>query len=137
MNHWLVKSDPESWSWQDHLRAHSAEWDGVRNHQAKGYLKAMAMGDHAFFYHSGDQRCICGIVRVVKTYYPDPTDKTHRFGMVDFQIVKPFVEPVTLARIKCDARLQQLVLVRNSRLSVQPVDPASWKIICRMSQGTP
>jgi predicted RNA-binding protein with PUA-like domain len=132
MNYWLVKSEPETWSWADHVADGTSEWDGVRNHQAKLNLQAMKRGDRAFFYHSGKEKQIVGIVRVVKTYYPDPTDKTDRFGMVDFKVVKPLKNPVTLARIRQDKRLNDLPLIKNTRLSVQPVDDASWQIICNM-----
>ena len=94
----------------------------------------MARGDKALFYHSGQEKQIVGIVSVVKTYYPDPTDPTGRFGMVDFKAGGPLKTPVTLARIKADKRLKDLALVKNTRLSVQPVDAPSWRIICRMGK---
>lgn len=130
MKYWLIKSEPSTWSWADHVRAGTTEWDGVRNHQAKLNLQAMARGDEALFYHSGKEKRIMGFVNVVRTYYPDPTDPTGRFGMVDFKAAGPMNAPVTLAQIKADNRLANLALVRNTRLSVQPVDAASWKIIC-------
>ena len=134
MNYWLVKSEPGTWSWVDHQKAprKTAEWDGVRNHQAANNLKAMRRGDRAFFYHSGKERQIVGIVQVVREYYPDPTDKTERFGMVDFKAVKSVTTPVTLAAIKTNAKLADLALVRQSRLSVMPLTAAHWKIICKM-----
>lgn len=134
MAYWLVKSEPETWSWDDQVKAKTTGWDGVRNHQAANNMKAMALGDLAFFYHSGDERQIVGIVEVTKLYRPDPSDESGRFGMVDVKAVKPFAEPVTLAQIKADPRLKDLTLVRNSRLSVQPVDKASWTQICKLGK---
>jgi predicted RNA-binding protein with PUA-like domain len=130
--HWLVKSEPETWSWDDHVKKGVEPWNGVRNFQAAANLKAMKKGEKAFFYHSGESREIVGVVEVVKTYYPDPTDKTCRFGMVDFRARRPLAKPVTLAAIKADPALSRLALVRQSRLSVMPVDDQSWARICRM-----
>ena len=129
MAYWLVKSEPEAWSWEDHVKAGVAEWDGVRNHQAAGNLRAMKKGDEAFFYHSGAERRIMGTLRVVKEYYPDPTDPSGRFGMVDFEARTPFKTPVTLAEIKADGRLDHLALVRQPRLSVMPIDAEAWRLI--------
>lgn len=129
---WLVKSEPETWSWDDHVKNGVEPWNGVRNFQAAANLKAMKKGDRAFFYHSGESREIVGIVEVVKTYYPDPTDKTGRFGMVDFRARQPFKIPVMLAAIKAEPRLAHLALVRQSRLSVMPIDDEAWARICRM-----
>jgi predicted RNA-binding protein with PUA-like domain len=130
MNYWLVKSEPETWSWDDQVAKKVEHWDGVRNHQAANNMKAMKVGDRAFFYHSGGERAIVGIVRVVKTYYPDPSDASGRFGMVD-------VEAVALAQIKAEPALARLALVRQSRLSVMPVDAESWKRICRLGGVRP
>ena len=132
MAHWLVKSEPGTWSWDDQLRDGVTYWDGVRNHQAANNMKAMQNGDTCFFYHSGKDREIVGIVEVVKEYYPDHTDASGRFGMVDVKTVKPLASPVTLAQIKADERLKDLLLVRQSRLSVMPIDDESWRIICEM-----
>ncbi|MDH3585096.1 MAG: EVE domain-containing protein [Phycisphaerae bacterium] len=129
---WLVKSEPGTWSWDDQKQARTTEWDGVRNHQAANNLKAMKVGDLAFFYHSGKEKQVVGIVKVVRTYYPDPSDASGRFGMVDVRVGKTLAEPVTLAQIKAEPRLAELALVRQPRLSVMPVDAGSWKIICRM-----
>jgi predicted RNA-binding protein with PUA-like domain len=107
-------------------------WDGVRNYQASNNMKAMKIGDLCFFYHSVNEKRIVGIVEVAKEYYPDHTDKSGRFGMVDVKAVKPMPNPVTLADIKAHPDLQELPLVRQSRLSVSPVDDKSWKIICEM-----
>ncbi len=134
MAYWLMKSEPGAWSWEDQVKAGTAEWDGVRNHQAANNMKAMKLGDRAFFYHSVNEKQIVGIVEVVKLYYPDPSDASGRFGMVDVKAVKPFVEPVTLAQIKSEPKLQELALVRQSRLSVLPVDKAEWALICKMGK---
>lgn len=132
MAHWLVKSEPDTWSWNDHVGKGVEPWNGVRNFQAAANLKAMKKGERAFFYHSGESREIVGVVEVARTYYPDPTDKTGRFGMVDFRAGRPLTKPVTLAAIKADPRLAHLALVRQSRLSVMPIDDRSWARICRM-----
>ena len=130
MAYWLVKSEPGTWSWEDHVKKAVQGWEGVRNFQATNNMKAMTVGDRAFFYHSGEERRVLGILEVVKPYHPDPTDKSGRFGMVDFKAGLAFKTPVTLADIKADKRLRHLALLRQSRLSVQPVDAAAWKIIC-------
>ena len=134
MAYWLIKSEPGAWSWEDQLRDGVAEWDGVRNHQAANNMKAMQPGDRAFFYHSVDEKRIVGIVEVVKTYYPDPSDPSGRFGMVDVKALKPMSRPVTLAEIKAEPRLGELALVRQSRLSVLPVGPEEWALICAMGE---
>lgn len=134
MAYWLVKSEPGTWSWDDQVKAKVTGWDGVRNYQAANNMKAMALGDLAFFYHSGDEKQIVGIVEVVKLYRPDPSDASGRFGMVEVKAVKPFVEPVTLAQVKAEPRLKDLTLVRNSRLSVQPVGEEEWALICKMGK---
>ena len=136
MRYWLVKSEPGSWSWDDHVRVSVEPWNGVRNYQAANNMKAMKIGDKAFFYHSVKEKRIVGIVEVVKEYYPDPSDASGRFGMVDFKALKPVPNPVTLADIKADERLHDLALIRQSRLSVVPVDQASWDIICGMGGVT-
>ena len=132
MQYWLVKSEPGSWSWDDHVRVGVEPWNGVRNYQAANNMKAMQIGDKAFFYHSVKEKRIVGIVEVVKEYYPDPSDASGRFGMVDFKALEPVPNPVTLADIKADERLHDLALIRQSRLSVVPVDRSSWDIICGM-----
>ncbi|MCH8036575.1 MAG: EVE domain-containing protein [Proteobacteria bacterium] len=137
MAFWLMKSEPGAWSWDDQVRAGSAEWDGVRNYQAANNLKAMKRGDRAFFYHSVNEKRIAGIVEVVKAYYPDPSDASGRFGMVDVKALRPFEKPVTLAQIKAAPDLAGLALVRQSRLSVLPVNEDEWKIICRMGATRP
>ena len=134
MAHWLIKSEPNTWSWDDHVRDGTAEWDGVRNHQAANNLKAMKIGDTAFFYHSVNEKQIVGIVEVVKESYPDPSDEKGRFVMVDFKAVKPMKRPVTLAEIKAEPRLEGLALIRHSRLSVMPVEDAHWDLLCAMGE---
>lgn len=134
MAYWLFKSEPGTWSWEDQVKAgkKGEHWDGVRNYQADNNMKAMRKGDLGFFYHSVNEKRIVGIVKVIREHYPDHTDPKGRFGMVDVQAVKPVPNPVTLADIKAEPRLQDLALVRQSRLSVTPVDPESWALICRM-----
>jgi predicted RNA-binding protein with PUA-like domain len=132
MKYWLVKSEPETYSWQQMQNDNVTTWDGVRNYQASNNMKAMKIGDQAFFYHSGKERRIVGIVEVVKEYYPDHTDKTGRFGMVDVKFRGELGKPVTLAEIKADERLSELALVKQSRLSVSPIDAKSWQIILKL-----
>ncbi len=134
MAYWLVKSEPGTWSWDDQVKAKTTGWDGVRNYQAANNMKAMALGDLCFFYHSVNEKQIVGIVEVTKLYHPDPSDESGRFGMVEVKAVKPFVEPVTLAQIKAEPRLKGLALVRQSRLSVLPVGKAEWDLICKMGR---
>jgi predicted RNA-binding protein with PUA-like domain len=131
-----MKTEPDTWSWQDQVNKRVTSWDGVRNYQAANNLKAMQVGDLCLFYHSGDEKRIVGIVEVSKTYYPDPSDETGRFGMVDVKMVKPFANPVTLATIKSEPRLQHLALVKQSRLSVMPIDNDSWKFILTLGETT-
>jgi len=135
MNFWLMKSEPSSWSWQDQIdRGDLGEgWDGVRNHQASNNMKAMQIGDLAFFYHSVNEKQIVGIVEVIALYHPDPTDASGRFGMVTVKAVKSMSKPVTLADIKGDERLQDMALVRQARLSVTPVSKDQCDII--MAKG--
>jgi predicted RNA-binding protein with PUA-like domain len=130
--YWLVKSEPESFGWDEQV-AHKVEpWTGVRNHTAKNNLKAMRQGDRAFFYHSGASREIVGIVEVVREAYPDPTAEDGSWVCVDMRAVGSMPKPVTLAVIKSDPRLADLPLVRLSRLSVSPVPAPHWKLICEM-----
>ena len=136
MNYWLMKSEPSTWSWQNQLdRGQAGEgWDGVRNHQASNNMKAMEIGDLAFFYHSVNEKQIVGIAEVIQLYHPDPTDASGRFGMVTIRAVKSMKVPVTLAQIKADNRLQEMALVRQSRLSVTPVSADQWAIIMSMGK---
>lgn len=135
MAHWLFKSEPSTWSWDQQVAAGAKGtfWNGVRNHLAKQQLMAMKKGERGFFYHSNDERAIVGIVEVIKTYYPDHTDETGKFGMVDVKAVKAVKRPVTLADIKAEPRLADMVLVNNSRLSVQPVTDAEWAVVMEMA----
>ena len=129
-----MKSEPETWSWDEQVKA-GAEgegWDGVRNYQASNNMKQMKKGDLCFFYHSVKERDVVGVVKVVKEYHPDPTDKSNRFGMVSVCAVKPLKKNVNLDQIKNDKRLQHLALVKQSRLSVMPIDKKSWTIICNL-----
>lgn len=132
MTYWLIKSEPHTWSWKDQVEKGTTFWDGVRNYQASNNLKAMQKGELAFFYHSGEERQIMGLVEVVKTYYPDPSDPTGRFGMVDVKTVKPFSHPVGLKEIKENPHLQHLALVKQPRLSVMPIDEEAWNILIEM-----
>ena len=132
MNYWLMKTEPSTWSWDMQVKKKVESWNGVRNHQAAANMKAMKLGDRAFFYHSVDEKQIVGIVEVCKLYYPDPTDETGKFGMVDVKAVMPLKTPVTLQQIKAEPKLKHLQLVTHSRLSVQQVDAASWKLICKL-----
>lgn len=134
MAYWLMKTEPGAWSWEDQVKAGTAEWDGVRNYQAANNMKAMQKGDRAFFYHSVNEKRIVGIVEVAREYYPDPSDSSGRFGMVDVRALKPMNRPVTLADIKAEPRLQHLDLIRQSRLSVMPIDEDAWKLICTMGE---
>ena len=132
-----MKSEPGSWSWDNQVRDGIAEWDGVRNFQAANNMKAMKRNDKAFFYHSINEKRIVGIVSIAREYYPDPTDLSGRFGMVDVKAVRPFKNPVTLAKIKSEPRLENLALIRQSRLSVLPVGDVEWKLICAMGETRP
>ena len=134
MAYWLMKSEPGAWSWEDQVRDGTAEWDGVRNYQASNNMKAMRIGDRAFFYHSVNEKRIVGIVEVAREYYPDSTDASGRFGMVDVKALMPMNKPVSLADIKGEPKLQELPLIRQSRLSVMPIDDESWALICRMGE---
>ncbi len=135
MAYWLFKSEPGAWSWDDQVRKgdEGEGWNGVRNHQAANNMKAMQVGDRGFFYHSVDEKRIVGIVEVIETYHPDPTDASGRFGMVTIKAVEPVKTPVTLADIKAEPQLEGFALVRQSRLSVVPVTDEQWALIGRMA----
>lgn len=132
MSYWLVKSEPDTWSWDQHVKKGADAWTGVRNHQAKAHLKNMKKGDRVFFYHSGEGKAVVGVSEVVKEAYPDPTAKEEGWVCVDLKAVEPLKTPVTLAAIKADKSLSDMVLVKNSRLSVQPVTASEWKAIRKM-----
>lgn len=135
MQYWLIKSEPYKWSWNDQVAKGVEHWDGVRNYQASNNMKAMEIGDQAFFYHSNEGKEIVGIVEVVKLYYPDPSDPNGRFGMVDFKAMRPVKTPVTLAQIKADQKLADMALLKQSRLSVSPVRKSEWDYILKLSEG--
>ena len=135
MANWLVKSEPETWSWDSHAKAGTDAWTGVRNHQAKAYLNNMTPGDKVFFYHSGDEKAVVGVSEVARAAYPDPTDATARFVAVDLTAVSPLKRPVTLSEIKASPDLADMVLVKNSRLSVQPVTATEWAAISERGRG--
>ena len=137
MAYWLFKSEPGTWSWDDQVKKGVEHWDGVRNYQAANNMKAMKIGDLGFFYHSVNEKQIVGVVEVVKEHYPDHTDKSGRFGMVDIKALYPVKTPVTLAQIKEEPALQNLALVRQSRLSVVPVGKDEWKLLCKMAGVKP
>lgn len=135
MAYWLVKSEPEEFSWGAQVKAgrQGTPWTGVRAHPAKLNLMKMAKGDKAFFYHTGDEKQVVGIVEIGKAHYPDPTaEKDEPWVVVDTIAVEPLKTPVTLSQIKADAKLKEMVLVKLGRLSVQPVTDAEWKHICRL-----
>jgi predicted RNA-binding protein with PUA-like domain len=134
MAHWLYKSEPSTWSWAQQVAAGAAgtHWNGVRNHVAKKHLMAMEVGEQGFFYHSNEGKAVVGIVEVIRPYYPDDSDPTGRFGMVDLRALAPLARPVTLEAIKAEPRLAAMVLANNSRLSVQPVTDAEWAIVREM-----
>lgn len=132
MARWLVKSEPFKYSWDRMVADGVTHWDGVRNHQASNNLKAMRIGDRAFFYHSNEGLAVVGVVAVAREYYPDPSDPAGRFGMVDVQAVAPVPVPVTLKQMKADPALQGMALVRQSRLSVCPVTDEEWAVVCAL-----
>ena len=133
MAHWLLKSEPSSYSWDQLVKDKHTSWTGVRNFQASANLKAMKAGDRCFFYHSGEGKEIVGIAEVVKAAYPDPTDKERKAVAVDVKAVEPVKQPVTLAAIKADPKFKEFKLVRQSRLSVVPVSDEHFKLLMKMS----
>lgn len=134
MQYWLLKSEPGTWSWDDQVGvgAEGTEWDGVRNYQARNNMSLMQVGDLAFFYHSVDEKRVVGVVEVCATAHLDSTDSTGTWTCVDVRAVGPMPAPVTLAAVKAEPQLANMVLLKNSRLSVQPVTAAEWKHVCRM-----
>ncbi|MBP2311336.1 EVE domain-containing protein [Azospirillum soli] len=133
MARWLLKSEPFKYSWDRMVADGTTHWDGVRNHQASNNLKAMKIGDRAFFYHSNEGLEVVGIVEIAREYYPDPSDPAGRFGMVDVRAVMPVNSPVTLKTMKADPLLQGMSLVRQSRLSVCPVTDDEWARVCELA----
>ncbi len=134
MAHWLMKSEPFKYSWDDLVRDGSTFWNGVRNNQAALYLKAMKVGDEVLFYHSNEGLAVVGIAKVVKEYYPDHTDEKGRFVMVDIAPVRPLSNSVTLAEMKAEPRLAGMAMFRQFRLSVCPIEDGEWNIILGMSE---
>jgi predicted RNA-binding protein with PUA-like domain len=134
MAYWLMKSEPGTWSWEDQKKEgkKGAEWDGVRNYQARNNMRAMKNGDLAFFYHSVGEKACVGIVKVVAEAHPDSTDSTGQWECVDVAAVDDLPKPVTLAEIKATPQLEDMVLVNNSRLSVQPVTASQWRKVCAL-----
>jgi predicted RNA-binding protein with PUA-like domain len=133
MRHWLVKSEPDAFSWDQQVANGVEPWTGVRNAQASKFLREMAVGDRAFFYHSNIGKEIVGVVEVVRTAYHDPTDETGRWVCVDVKAVQPVPKPVSLAAIKAEPRLEGIALVRQSRLSVMPISPEHWAVLSGMA----
>jgi len=132
--HWLVKQEPEDYSWDDLVRDRSTQWSGVRNFQARNNLRQMKLGDAVFFYHSGKEKCVVGIASVSKAAYPDPTAKEDGWIAVDIKPQQRLPNPVSLADIKANAKLSDLLLVRQSRLSVMPVGESEFDEIVRMGR---
>ena len=135
MAHWLIKSEPSAYSWDQFVKDKKTSWTGVRNPQASANLKAMKVGDQCFFYHSGEGKEIVGVAEVMKPAYPDPTDKSGKAVAVEVKAVRPVKQPVTLAAIKANAKFKDFKLVRQSRLSVVPVSDEHWKLLMKMSDG--
>jgi predicted RNA-binding protein with PUA-like domain len=138
MAHWLVKTEPDGWSWEQQVKrgAKGEAWTGVRNYTAQQNLVRMKKGEHVFFYHSNVGKEIVGVVEVIREAYPDPTDPTGTFVVVDVKAVAPVPKPVTLAAVKAEPRLAEMALVKFSRLSVQPVTDREWQIVCEMGGYT-
>ena len=133
MNYWLLKSEPSTWSWDDQSKVKKEMWDGVRNYQARNNLMKMKKGDLCFFYHSVNEKKIVGIVEVVKEHYPDPTDITNKFVVVDIKTKKKLKNSVSLKQIKSQKKLSHLALIKQSRLSVMSIDEESWYLINKMA----
>ncbi len=133
MAHWLFKSEPSAFSWDDLVKKGSTGWDGVRNYQAANNMKAMKLGERGFLYHSVEEKRIVGVVEVSGLYRPDPSDASDRFGMVEVRALMAVKHPVTLAEIKAEPRLAKLALVRQSRLSVVPIGEAEWRLLSAMA----
>ena len=139
MRYWLFKSEPSTWSWDDQVAKGDAgeEWDGVRNYQARNQMREMTLGDLGFFYHSQSEKAVVGIVEVCAEAHPDSTTDDARWECVDIRAVRPVAKPVTLADCKADPRLSEMVLVRNTRLSVQPVTEDQWRAVCDLAGVAP
>ena len=133
INYWLLKSEPSTWSWDDQVKAVVEMWDGVRNYQARNNLMSMKEKDLCFFYHSVSEKLIIGIVEVVKEHYPDPTDKTGRFVVIDVKAKQKLQRTVSLEEIKSSPKLTNIALIKQSRLSVMPLTKNEWDTIIKMS----
>ncbi|CAN0127525.1 unnamed protein product [Ectocarpus sp. 12 AP-2014] len=135
MRYWLFKSEPSTWSWDDQRAKGDAgeEWDGVRNYQARNFMREMAVGDRGFFYHSQKEKAIVGTVEVIAEAHPDSSTDDERWECVDIKALDTAPTPITLDEIKADPRLAEMVLIKNSRLSVQPVTDAEWAVICGLA----
>ena len=133
-NYWLLKSEPSTWSWKDQVKSKIDMWDGVRNYQARNNLMKMKIKDLCFFYHSVKEKSIVGIVEVVKEHYPDPTDASNKFVVVDVKSYKKLNKPVTLEDIKANYKLKSIALIKQSRLSVMPLTKTEWDEIIKMSK---
>ncbi|MEO0655435.1 MAG: EVE domain-containing protein [Pseudomonadota bacterium] len=139
MKYWLFKSEPSTWSWDQQVAKGDVgeEWDGVRNYQARNMMRSMSVGDRGFFYHSQSEKAVVGIVEVIAESHPDSTTDDDRWECVDIKAIAPMSTPVTLEMCKGEPRLAQMVLVNNTRLSVQPVTEDEWRIICDMGKYRP
>ena len=139
MAYWLFKSEPSVWGWNDQLAKGDTgeEWDGVRNYQARNFMREMNIGDLGFFYHSQKEKAVVGIVKVCTTAHPDSSTDDPRWECVDIRAVRPFKNPVTLEMVKAQEPLAEMALVRSSRLSVQPVTEAAWHIVCALGKTDP
>ncbi|WP_299547828.1 EVE domain-containing protein [uncultured Tateyamaria sp.] len=135
MRYWLFKSEPSTWSWDQQVAKgdEGEEWDGVRNYQARNFMREMKVGDRGFFYHSQTEKAVVGIVEVIAEAHPDSTIDDPRWECVDIKAIGPVQTPVTLEMVKADPRLAEMALVRSSRLSVQPVTDAEWSVVCEMA----
>jgi len=139
MRYWLFKSEPSTWSWDQQVAKGEIgeEWDGVRNYQARNFMREMKLGDRGFFYHSQKEKSVVGIVEVCAEIHPDSKANDPRWECVDIRAIKPLSTPISLDQIKADPRLEDMILVRNSRLSVQPVSDAEWALICKLGGVSP
>ncbi|WP_193139254.1 MULTISPECIES: EVE domain-containing protein [unclassified Meridianimarinicoccus] len=139
MAYWLFKSEPSTWSWDNQVAKGAAgeEWDGVRNYQARNHMRQMKIGDRGFFYHSQKEKAVVGIVEVCAEAHPDSTTDDDRWECVDIKAIRPIAKPVTLADCKTNPALENMVLVNNTRLSVQPVTDAEWRAVCKMGETDP
>jgi predicted RNA-binding protein with PUA-like domain len=135
MNYWLVKSEPETYSWSQFVKDGKTAWTGVRNFAARNHLRAMKKGDAVFFYHSGEQKSVVGLARVEKGFYPDPTAKEGDWACVDLKVGRPLAKPVTLAQIKADKILREMVLAKQSRLSVSPVIKVQFRRLLELAES--